>query len=144
MRRRPAKIDLQPWPFPERPRVLIEHPDPDAGLELAAALRSAGFAVAICRGPNGTARCPVHKLEPCVIVEGADVVVSALDLERSGRDVLEGLRTRYPDTPLVVEATAAESIELADVLHGCTVVPVDGEPSRVVAAVRSEIGRREE
>lgn len=144
MRRRAATIDLQPWPFSERPRVLIEHPDPDAGLELAAALRGAGFAVAICRGPDGTARCPVHKLEPCVIVEGADVVVTALDLEREGRDVLEGLRTRYPDTPLVVEATAAESIELADALYGCTVVPVDAEPGRVVEAVRSEIRRREE
>jgi hypothetical protein len=128
---------MRAWPFPGGPRVLIEHPDPDAGLELAGALRDAGYAVAICRGPSSTARCPLHKLEPCVVVEGADVVVSALDFERDeGRDVLGGLRLRYPGTPLVVAATAAESLELADELYGCTVVPVDAEAERIVDVVK--------
>ena len=127
---------MRAWPFPG-PRVLIEHPDPDAGLELAGALRAAGYAVAICRGPSSTARCPLHKLEPCVVVEGADVVVTALDFERDeGRNVLEGLRLRYPATPLVVAATAAESLELADELYGCTVVPVDAEAERIVDVVK--------
>ena len=125
--------------------MLIEHPDPEAGLDLAGALRSAGFGVAVCRGPDGTARCPLHQLEPCVVVEGADVVVTALDFEREeARAVLKGLRLRYPDTPLVVGATAAESIELAEELDGCTVVPVDTEPGSVVAAVRAESRRDEE
>ena len=54
------------------------------------------------------------------------------------REVLAGLRLRYPSTPLVVGVTAAESLELADDLHGCTVVPVDAEPARVVDAVLAE------
>ena len=136
MRARTA-FELRPWPFAKRPRVLIEQPDPDASLELAGALRDAGYAVAICRGPSSAARCPLHRLEDCVVVEGADVVVTALDFEREeGRAVLEGLRLRYPATPLVVAATAAESIEVADVLHGCTVVPVDVEAERIVNVVK--------
>ena len=136
---RSTSFELQPWPFAERPRVLIEHPDPDTGLELAGALRGAGYAVAICGGPGRTSRCPLHKLEPCAVVEGADVVVTGLDFEREeAREVLAGLRLRYPSTPLVVGVTAAESLELADDLHGCTVVPVDAEPARVTAAVLAE------
>lgn len=136
---RSTSFELQPWPFAERPRVLIEHPDPDTGLELAGALRGAGYAVAICGGPDRTSRCPLHKLEPCAVVEGADVVVTGLDFEREeAREVLAGLRLRYPSTPLVVGVTAAESLELADDLHGCTVVPVDAEPARVTAAVLAE------
>lgn len=104
MRKRPVTIDLQPWPYPERPRVLIEHHQPDAALELATAIRQAGCTVGICRGPDATAdpatRCPLHRLEPCIAVEGADLVVTALDLEEEeGRQVLRGLRTRYPSTP---------------------------------------------
>ena len=140
MRRR-GTLELGPWPFSERPRVLIEHHEPAVGLELAAAFRSAGFGVAVCHGPDASARCPLDAFEPCVVVEGADAVVTALDFERpDARAVLAGLRIRYPRTPLVVCATAADSIELADELHGCIVLPVDAEPSRVVGAVRAEVG----
>ena len=140
MRKRPITIDLQPWPYPERPRVLIEHPKPDAALELASAIRQAGCTVGICRGPDATAdpatRCPLHRLEPCVVVEGADLVVTVLDLEEDeGREVVRGLRTRYPSTPLVVAATVSETLALGDLLDGCTVVPVSAAPEQVVAAV---------
>ena len=140
MRRRPATIDLGPWPFPGGPRVLIEHPDPNEALELAGAIRRAGCSVYICRGParggDPPTRCPLHKLEPCVAVEGADVVVTALDLaDDEGVGVLMGLRTRYPGKPLIVAATVSQSLELGDVLEGCTVVPVDEGPDPVVAAV---------
>lgn len=140
MKKRPVTIELKPWPFAQRPRVLIEHPDPDSGLELATALRRAGCTVAICQGPDAGAepptRCPLHQLEPCVVVEGADIVVTALDLDRDeGRAVLHGLRIRYPNTPLVVEATVGNEFELGDELEGCTVVPQKAKPDRVVAAV---------
>jgi DNA-binding response OmpR family regulator len=140
MRERRVTIDPKPWLFPNRPRALIEHPDPDAGLELATALRHAGLAVAICRGPDAAAhpatRCPLHKLEPCAAVEGADVVVTALGLDREdGREVLRGLRTRYPSTPLVVEATVADALELAEELKGCVVIAQDAGSEVVVAAV---------
>jgi DNA-binding NarL/FixJ family response regulator len=140
MRKRPLTIELRPWAYPERQRVLIEHRDPDAGLELAAAIRRAGCTVGICRGPDARAepatRCPLHGLEPCAVVEGADLIVTALDLEEEeSREVLRGLRTRYASTPLVVVATVGETLELGDVLEGCTVVPVNAEPERIVAAV---------
>jgi CheY-like chemotaxis protein len=124
------------WPFAGGPRILVEHRDPRTSLELAGALRSAGCAVVICRGPDAEARCPVHELEPCAAVEGADVVVTALDFgDENGRQVLRGLRTRYPSTPLVVEATVGEAVELEDDLAGCTAIPVDAGASRVVRAV---------
>jgi CheY-like chemotaxis protein len=149
MRKRALTIDLQPWPFPDRPRVLIEQADPDRSLELATALNKAGYAVGICRGPDvaGTpaTRCPLHRLGPCVAVEGADLVVTALDLEQEdGRQVLRGLRTRYPGIPLVVAATVTETLELGDLLTGCTVVPVDAEPKQLVQAVVTELEPRAE
>lgn len=132
----PSTIDLQPWPYSERPRVLIEHPSPDLALRLATAIRRSGCTVAICSGPEASRRCPLHCLEPCIAVEGADLVVTALDLRRDdSRDVLRGLRTRYPDTPLVVAATVQETLDLADLLEGCVVVPVDCSPERFAAAV---------
>lgn len=140
MRKRAVTIDLQPWAYPDRPRILIELPDPDTALELAAAIRHAGCTVGICRGPDARAdpakRCPLHRLEPCVAVEGADLVVTALDLGgEDGRQVLRGLRARYPSTPLVVAATVADTLELGELLVGCTVVPVGAEPERFVTAI---------
>jgi len=146
MRKRARTIELQPWVYPERPRVLIEHCDLDSGLELAAAIRRAGCTVGICRGPDATAdpptRCPLHGLEPCVVVEGADLVVTALDLDRGeARQVLEGLRTRYPSTPLMVLATVDQTIELGGLLEGCTVLPVAATPEQVAAEVLSIVPR---
>lgn len=144
--RRRATIELQPWPYPGRPRVLIERPDPDEALELAAALRARGWTVGICRGPDAAAdpalRCPLHRLEPCVAVAGADVVVMALDLEEpDARDVLRGLRSRYQHTPVVVLATVAEALELEDALGGCRVLPVDSTPELIAAAVQAQLAR---
>ena len=147
MRRRPPTIDLQPWAFAGRPRVLIEHRDPDAALELAAAIGRAGCTVGICRGPSEDdsppTRCPLHGLEPCVAVEGADAVVTALDFDaETNREVLRGIRTRYPHVALVAAATVRQSLELEADLAGCTVVPVDAPPEQVATAVRAAIDAR--
>ena len=144
MWKRRDTIDLGPWPYPQRPRVLIEHPDPDEALELAIAIRDSGCTVGICRGPGATAdqatRCPLHQLEPCIAVEGADVVVSALDLSgQDGRNVVEGLRTRYRDTQTIVLATVSQTLELGDILDHCTVLPADSAPEYVAAAVETSI-----
>jgi hypothetical protein len=140
VRRSPAVISLEPWRYPERPRVLIEHRDADRGLRLATALRNAGCTVAICRGPDAladpTTRCPLHLHERCVAVEGADLVVTVLDFdEEANRAVLRGLRARYPDSPLVVVATVGQALDLRESLERCTVVPIDATPDRIAAAV---------
>lgn len=138
---RRATIDLEPWRYEDRPRVLIEHPEPDDALELAAAIRAAGCTVGICGGPNATGRCPLHALEPCVAVGGADLVVTALAFDDAdGRAVLRGLRRRYADVPLVVLATVSDTLALGDVLYGCTVLPVDSPPERVAEEVRAQLG----
>jgi hypothetical protein len=85
------------------------------------------------RGSPPTRR-PLHDLQPCVIVEGADVVVTRLGFGREdARGVVRGLRTRYADTPFVVAADVADELERE--LDGCIVVPEDAGPARVVAAV---------
>jgi hypothetical protein len=137
----PVTIDLEPWRFSERPRVLIEHPDPESALEVAAAVRNAGCGVAICRGPDAAAepptRCPLHALEPCAVVEGADVVVTSLDFEDADAlSVLQGLRTRYPSTPLVVQATVRTALDLESGLADCTVLPVTATPAEIASAVQ--------
>lgn len=91
-------ISLSPWPWPDRPRVLIESPDPEASLA-AAALRQAGYAVAICHGPTRNERCPLVGSDDCALVIGADVVVSGV-----GPEVEEAVRRRHPGTPLVASA----------------------------------------
>jgi len=147
MRKRVSTIELGPWTFPERPRVLIEHPEPDAALEIAAAIRRVGCTVGICHGPDSAGdpatRCPVHRLEPCAAVAGADAVVTMLDLDtEDGREIVRGLRTRYPGKPLIIAATVAETLELGDLIQGCTVVPIDTEPERVAAAVLDALPSR--
>jgi hypothetical protein len=140
MWRRSRTIELGPWPFDERPRVLIEHPNPDRGLELGTAIRRTGLTVGFCTGPDSAGdparQCPLHRLQACVTVEGADVVVTGLDLgTNDSRDVVRALRTRYPSTPLVVLATVGQAIELADALMGCTVLAVDADADQVARAV---------
>ncbi|HWQ24304.1 MAG TPA: hypothetical protein VNK94_09390 [Gaiellaceae bacterium] len=100
-----AHLDPQPWPWVGQLRVLIEHPDEATGLALASVLRGEGFAVAVCPGPAESERCPLVGPEGCAAAHGADVVVTALGLDRpAGREVLAALRARLPGTPLVVAA----------------------------------------
>jgi hypothetical protein len=138
--RRQPTIDLQPWPFADVPRVLVEHAEPANCLELVAELRHRGWAVALCSGPDAEARCPLHSFDECVAVAGADVVVTALDFGREeAREVLRGLRIRYAGKPVVVEAAVADALELEDELRGCTVMPVDANPTQVADAVAGSL-----
>lgn len=89
----------QPWPWPERPRILVEHAYGELELAYAEALRQAGYSVAVCPGPRQDERCPLVCDTGCPLVDGADLIVSGV-----GPDVLEALRTRRPSKPLVVAA----------------------------------------
>jgi hypothetical protein len=95
-------LSPQPWPWRDRPRVLLEDADDLAGLEAASELRRVGFAVAICCGPSRRTGCPVVAGEPCCAAEGADVIISALGGEPHVVDIPDALRARYPKTPVVV------------------------------------------
>ncbi len=134
-----AELKPQPWRW-SHPRVLVEHPDEAAGLAIASGLRFAGYAVAVCPGPAGHARCPLTGPAGCAPAHDADLVVSSLGYEHeSAREVLRELRTRYPDTPLLVEAPS-DTDSLRELLDGCHRLPAPASAEQIVAAVQSLSG----
>jgi DNA-binding response OmpR family regulator len=140
MARRARHLDPEPWRWP-RPRVLIESSKEEQSLAWAARLRGAGYSVAVCSGPDESAgtpeRCPLAGPYECPLVAGADVVVSSLGLGRpEGRTVVEALRRRAPETPLVVTATSDEAERYSELVRGCTLV-VPASENQVVGAVRA-------
>jgi len=121
--------------------VLVEHPDEAAGLEIASGLRFAGYAVAVCPGPRGHARCPLTGPEGCAPAHDADAVVCSLGYENEpARAILRELRMRYPDTPLVVETPPDIDAELRELLEGCHLLPAPASAEQIVAAVQSLSG----
>lgn len=142
MASRASSLSPEPWPWPGRPRVLIEHPDDAAGLVLASALREAGYGVAVCPGPGADERCPLAGPEGCAVAHGADVVVSCLGLERpEAREVVDALRARCPEVPLVVEVAPGGEREWLDLLEGCELVRSPSAPEQLVSAVRRALAR---
>jgi DNA-binding response OmpR family regulator len=137
-------IDPQPWRW-SHPRVLIEHPDEAAGLAIASGLRFAGYAVAVCPGPQGHGQCPLTGPAGCAPAHDADLVVCSLGYEReAAREVLRELRTRYPDTPLMVEVPSDIDAEVRELLDGCHQLPASATPEQIVAAVQSLSGHAAE
>jgi hypothetical protein len=127
----------QPWRW-SHPRVLVEHPDEATGLAIASGLRFAGYAVAVCPGPRGHGQCPLTGPEGCAPAHETDLVVCSLGYEREvAREVLRELRTRYPNTPLLVEVPSEIDAELRDLLDGCSQLPAPASPEQIVAAVQS-------
>lgn len=125
----------QPWRW-SRPRVLVEHPDETVGLEIAGALRLAGYAVAICGGPQQPGQCPLADSDGCPAAQDADLVVSCLGYEsEAAREVLRALRVRCPRVPLVVELPL-EPAGVREVAEGCHAIAAPATPDRVVAAVQ--------
>lgn len=121
--------------------MLVEHPDEAAGLAIASGLRFAGYAVAICPGPGGHARCPLTGPAGCAPAHDADVVVCSLGYEHEeAREVLRELRMRYPDTPLLVEVPSDLDPDLRELSDGCQRLPAPATPEQVVAAVQSLSG----
>jgi DNA-binding response OmpR family regulator len=117
--------------------VLVEHADEEVGLELAMTLREAGFAVAICPGPEQPQHCPLTGPEGCASAHGADAIVSSLGLERpEAREVLLALRTRYPQTPLVIGVSPDQQAEWRNLVKGCELVVEPVAPSELVAVVQ--------
>ena len=95
------RVDTGPWQWPGT-RVLIEDADLDRGLAAAWALRRAGYAVALCRGPDPDEYCPLVGPDDCALVVGADVVVAGI-----GPEIEEAVRRRHPNTPVIAPGTPA-------------------------------------
>jgi DNA-binding response OmpR family regulator len=143
MRSRSTRSSPEPWPWVGQPRVLIEHPDDSAGLALASILRHAGYAVAVCPGPAESERCPLTGPEGCAIAHGADVVVSSLGLDRAeAREVLQALRSRLPETQLVVEVPPGEDVAWRDLLEGCEILASPVAPEQLLASVQAAVARK--
>lgn len=130
-------INPQPWRWSE-PRVLVEHHEEEAGLEIASGLRMAGYAVAACCGPQRHGQCPVTGDGGCAAAEDADLVVCCLGYEHeTAREVLRGLRMRYPATPLLVEAPSQLDAELEELLEGCHRLQGPATTEQIVSAALS-------
>jgi hypothetical protein len=123
---RQRTVDPPTWgPRGTKARIVIENADPAEQWAEDRILREAGYEVLTCAGPDSLAGrpCPVVLGTDCPGVAGADVVVSSLRVEKDGgRAVITGLRARYPDIPLVVDAPPAAVADHADALEGCHVI----------------------
>jgi hypothetical protein len=105
----------------EAPRVLIEHPDPAAQRFLADAFRRRGFDTLTCGGPTAqgaaSVSCPLLTEGACPAVDGADVVVSSLQVNQGyeGR-VVRAIVEDPTAPPLLLEATTWQlsQVELSD------------------------------
>lgn len=108
-RKKQQLIDTGDWEArTDRPRALIENPDPATIWAYSDILRKAGYDVAVCAGEDHDVeeRCPLLVSARCPLVEGADVVVSTCSLVSS--DAMLGLLARPGHPPVVFEAPAAE------------------------------------
>jgi hypothetical protein len=140
-RTRAVSLNPQPWRW-TTPRVLVENPDEAAGLAIASGLRFAGYAVAVCPGPAGHGRCPLTGPAGCAPAHDADLVVGSLGYEQeAAREVLRELRTRYPDTPLIVEAPSEMDAGLRELLEGCHQLSAPASVEQIVAAVKGLSGQ---
>jgi DNA-binding response OmpR family regulator len=69
-------------------------------------------------------------------------VVSSLGLERpEAREVLQALRMRRPQTPLIVEVPPGNEIEWQDLLEGCDLIVAPVVPEELVACVRAALAK---
>lgn len=121
--------------------MLVEHPDEASGLAIASGLRYAGYAVAICPGPRGHGKCPLTGPSGCAPAHDADLVVCSLGYDQEEpREILREMRTRYPDTPLVVEVPPDVDADLRELLDGCHALPGPASAEQIVAAVQGLSG----
>ena len=143
MRAADRTLTPQPWPWSGRARVLVEHADEAAGLAFASALRRAGYAVAVCPGPESPDLCPLAGHEGCAIAHDADAVFFSLGLGGPAtREILQALKTSFPNTPIVVEATAREAGEWRELVEGCELVPPSVTPDQLVTLVGDALTSR--
>lgn len=114
-RRHDTPEDHQPpvWPGDTQAstRVLVEHAEPAAREMIVRGLRERGYEVVSCGGPHGhgdtgTEGCPVLHGERCPGVDGADVIVSSLNLTRQQeRTIVRTIADDPTSPPVHIEAS---------------------------------------
>jgi hypothetical protein len=114
--RRAGVFEPGRWGTPSgKPRVVVENPDRSQLWGYAEALRSAGYEVATCAGPEADGRrlsCPLVETGHCSLVDGADLVVSTSSLPEI-RSILAALGSRSSPR-VILEAPAPAFDELGD------------------------------
>lgn len=117
-----------------RIRLLIEDPSATSFGDFAR-FRAYGFEVAVCAGPE-FGGCPLVRGEPCPLVEDADVVLWALDLDDPrSRAVLRTLRSTHPETPVVVRLPE-HGFGKDELLEHLQLVPAGSSFGDQIAAIR--------
>lgn len=131
------------WRQAGRPRVLVEHEDGAVQAGAERILREGGYDVATCGGPTTfrRARCPVVTTGRCALAEEADVIVHALNPDHPlNASVLQALKDRYPETPIVVEVPGPAVERHTDLLASCSVLPFPMTRESLLDAVEAALG----
>lgn len=118
----PENDGARAWRGDSHARVLVEHRDGAVQRVAERVLREGGYDVAVCGGPTAFRRacCPVVTTGRCAVAEEVDVIVHALNPDYPlNASVLQALKDRYPETPIVVEVPDPAAERHAELLAGC-------------------------
>lgn len=123
-----------------KPWVLVEDASPAVRVSDFSRFREAGFEVALCSGPDGSAACPRVEGERCALADAADIVLFALDLdEDAGQDVLRAHLVHDRDTPVVVALPRHGGATLPEHATTCTVLDAEASVDGQMRALRSAL-----
>jgi DNA-binding response OmpR family regulator len=119
-------------------RAVVVNSDPRLAERHAEALRTSGYAVEYCSGPEH-AECPVLIGLPCPLADRADVLIydtTVMGDSGAVRELVEDVRETYPDLPIVL-TSADESLDWIETEGPHRVRPLRGEPTsgELLAAV---------
>ena len=118
---------------------MVENADAATGYAMQKLLTDEAFDVQYCGGPDHLRRheCPLVTEGRCSLVEGADVVVHSLNLDRPDQaEVLRTMRELHPDTPVVVEVPTPVLEKHAELLEGFTIIPLPATRKSLMDAMR--------
>ena len=124
-------------------RVLLVQRDPAVAADMAAKLRSAGYEIELCGGPEQEP-CPVIRDMPCPLVDRADVLVYDAWVAGEavgGEYLVSQLRDAYADLPVVL-TSVDDSVGWAEREGRHRVFPLGSQPTdtELVGAIEIALG----
>ncbi len=131
---------------PRGTRVLIEGADGADAFSYWQLLTDNGYEAQWCPGPGGHVggRCPLLATGHCELVENADVVVSALGIDNEPcRKIVGAIKSEYPETPLVVQASRREFTRWAELIEGSRVLPTPVTGRALLGSVEGVLAHRD-